>query len=126
MARFTRLEVYQAMFESGLVPLFYHPDVAISKQGRESLIAIARRVHGRRPESRMGVRRKDAHDIGASFPMTIGILARRIKSVTMVRVFDGPHAATHVLETSHQVRHERRLAVVLASHNVKSFHGKGG
>lgn len=31
MARFTRLEVYQAMLESGLVPLFYNPDVEISK-----------------------------------------------------------------------------------------------
>jgi 2-dehydro-3-deoxyphosphogluconate aldolase/(4S)-4-hydroxy-2-oxoglutarate aldolase len=30
MARFTRIEVYQAMLESGLVPLFYHPDVEIS------------------------------------------------------------------------------------------------
>ena len=32
MARFTRLEVYQAMKESGLVPLFYIPDVEVSKQ----------------------------------------------------------------------------------------------
>lgn len=30
MARFTRLEVYQAMLESGLVPLFYNPDVEVS------------------------------------------------------------------------------------------------
>lgn len=30
MARFTRIDVYQAMFESGLVPLFYHPDLAVS------------------------------------------------------------------------------------------------
>jgi 2-dehydro-3-deoxyphosphogluconate aldolase / (4S)-4-hydroxy-2-oxoglutarate aldolase len=32
MARFTRLEVYQAMYETGLVPLFYNPDVQISQQ----------------------------------------------------------------------------------------------
>ena len=32
MARFTRLEVYQAMVDSGLVPLFYNPDIEISKQ----------------------------------------------------------------------------------------------
>lgn len=32
MARFTRLEVYQAMLESGLVPLFYNPDVGVSKK----------------------------------------------------------------------------------------------
>ena len=32
MARFTRLEVYQALHDSGLVPLFYNPDVEISKQ----------------------------------------------------------------------------------------------
>jgi 2-dehydro-3-deoxyphosphogluconate aldolase/(4S)-4-hydroxy-2-oxoglutarate aldolase len=32
MARFTRLEVYHALFESGLVPLFYHPDVQVSMQ----------------------------------------------------------------------------------------------
>lgn len=31
MARLTRLEVYQAMLESGLVPLFYNPDVEISR-----------------------------------------------------------------------------------------------
>jgi 2-dehydro-3-deoxyphosphogluconate aldolase/(4S)-4-hydroxy-2-oxoglutarate aldolase len=32
MAQFTRLQVYQAMLESGLVPLFYHPDVEVGKQ----------------------------------------------------------------------------------------------
>ena len=32
MAKFTRLEVYQAMLASGLVPLFYHPDVDVSQQ----------------------------------------------------------------------------------------------
>jgi len=31
MARFTRLEVYQAMLESGLVPLFYNPDIEVSR-----------------------------------------------------------------------------------------------
>lgn len=31
MARFTRLEVYQAMLESGLVPLFYHPEIEVSR-----------------------------------------------------------------------------------------------
>ncbi|MBN1431085.1 MAG: bifunctional 4-hydroxy-2-oxoglutarate aldolase/2-dehydro-3-deoxy-phosphogluconate aldolase [Anaerolineae bacterium] len=36
MARFTRLEVYQAMIESGLVPLFYHPDVEVGKQVMEA------------------------------------------------------------------------------------------
>ncbi len=30
MARFTRIEVYQAMYESGLVPLFYNPNVEVS------------------------------------------------------------------------------------------------
>ena len=30
MARFTRLEVYQAIYKSGLVPLFYNPDVDVS------------------------------------------------------------------------------------------------
>jgi 2-dehydro-3-deoxyphosphogluconate aldolase/(4S)-4-hydroxy-2-oxoglutarate aldolase len=32
MARFDRLTVYNTMLEEGLVPLFNHPDVAISKQ----------------------------------------------------------------------------------------------
>jgi len=32
MARFTRIEIYQSMFESGLVPLFYNPDIEISKK----------------------------------------------------------------------------------------------
>jgi 2-dehydro-3-deoxyphosphogluconate aldolase/(4S)-4-hydroxy-2-oxoglutarate aldolase len=32
MAKYKRLEVYQAMLESGLVPLFYNPDVQVSKQ----------------------------------------------------------------------------------------------
>jgi len=31
MARFTRLEVYEAMLSTGLVPLFYHPAVEIGK-----------------------------------------------------------------------------------------------
>ena len=29
MSRFTRLEVYEAMVSTGLVPLFYHPAVEI-------------------------------------------------------------------------------------------------
>ena len=32
MASFTRLDVYQAMLSSGLVPLFYHPDLHTSLQ----------------------------------------------------------------------------------------------
>jgi 2-dehydro-3-deoxyphosphogluconate aldolase/(4S)-4-hydroxy-2-oxoglutarate aldolase len=32
MARFTRLGVYQAMLESGLVPLFYHPELEVSQE----------------------------------------------------------------------------------------------
>ncbi|HBX69496.1 MAG TPA: bifunctional 4-hydroxy-2-oxoglutarate aldolase/2-dehydro-3-deoxy-phosphogluconate aldolase [Chloroflexi bacterium] len=44
MARFTRLEVYQAMFESGLVPLFYHPDVEISKQVTQAVADGGARV----------------------------------------------------------------------------------
>lgn len=32
MARFTRIQVAQTMAESGMVPLFYHPDVALGKE----------------------------------------------------------------------------------------------
>ena len=32
MAQFTRIEVAQTMREQGLVPLFYHPDIEVSKQ----------------------------------------------------------------------------------------------
>lgn len=32
MARFSRIEVARVMGETGMVPLFYHPDVEISKQ----------------------------------------------------------------------------------------------
>ena len=44
MARFTRLEVYQAMFESGLVPLFYNPDVEVSKKVTQACAAGGARV----------------------------------------------------------------------------------
>jgi 2-dehydro-3-deoxyphosphogluconate aldolase/(4S)-4-hydroxy-2-oxoglutarate aldolase len=44
MARFTRLEVYQAMLESGLVPLFYHPDGDVSLKVAEACIAGGARV----------------------------------------------------------------------------------
>lgn len=44
MARFTRLEVYQAMLESGLVPLFYHPDPGISLKVAEACEAGGARV----------------------------------------------------------------------------------
>jgi len=44
MARFTRLEVYQAMKESGLVPLFYHPDPAVSLKVAEACEAGGARV----------------------------------------------------------------------------------
>ena len=39
MARFTRLEVYKAMLESGLVPLFYHPDVEVGKKVVDACVA---------------------------------------------------------------------------------------
>jgi 2-dehydro-3-deoxyphosphogluconate aldolase/(4S)-4-hydroxy-2-oxoglutarate aldolase len=32
MARYTRIEVINAMFETGMVPLFYHPDVEVGKK----------------------------------------------------------------------------------------------
>ena len=32
MARFSRVEVYLTMKETGLVPLFYHPDIALGKE----------------------------------------------------------------------------------------------
>ncbi|MEW2921157.1 bifunctional 4-hydroxy-2-oxoglutarate aldolase/2-dehydro-3-deoxy-phosphogluconate aldolase, partial [Muricauda sp. ANG21] len=32
MARYTRIEVINAMFETGMVPLFYHPDVGVGKK----------------------------------------------------------------------------------------------
>ena len=44
MARFTRLEVYQAMFTSGLVPLFYNPDVEVSKNVAQACAAGGARV----------------------------------------------------------------------------------
>jgi 2-dehydro-3-deoxyphosphogluconate aldolase/(4S)-4-hydroxy-2-oxoglutarate aldolase len=44
MARFTRLEVYQAMFESGLVPLFYNPDVEVSKKVAQACAVGGARV----------------------------------------------------------------------------------
>jgi len=44
MARFTRLEVYQAMFESGLVPLFYNPDLEVSKHVTQAVADGGARV----------------------------------------------------------------------------------
>ena len=32
MAQFTRIEVANTMKETGLVPLFYHPDAAVARQ----------------------------------------------------------------------------------------------
>ena len=32
MARFSRIEVYNAILETGIVPVFYNPDVEIAKQ----------------------------------------------------------------------------------------------
>ena len=32
MARYSRIEVAQRMAETGMVPLFYHPDVELGKQ----------------------------------------------------------------------------------------------
>lgn len=44
MARFTRLEVYQAILESGLVPLFYNPDIEVSKRVAAACAAGGARV----------------------------------------------------------------------------------
>ena len=32
MARFSRIEVYRAMMDTGIVPVFYHADTEIAKQ----------------------------------------------------------------------------------------------
>jgi 2-dehydro-3-deoxyphosphogluconate aldolase/(4S)-4-hydroxy-2-oxoglutarate aldolase len=39
MARFARLDVYQAMRQSGLVPLFYHPDAEVGRQVMDACVA---------------------------------------------------------------------------------------
>jgi 2-dehydro-3-deoxyphosphogluconate aldolase/(4S)-4-hydroxy-2-oxoglutarate aldolase len=44
MARFTRVEVYRALYESGLVPLFYNPDVEVSKNVTQAVAAGGARV----------------------------------------------------------------------------------
>ena len=44
MARFTRLEVYHALHTSGLVPLFYNPDVEVSKKVAQAVAAGGARV----------------------------------------------------------------------------------
>lgn len=32
MAKFSRIEVYQAVINTGIVPVFYHPDIEVAKQ----------------------------------------------------------------------------------------------
>lgn len=44
MARFRRLEVLQAMIESGLVPVFYHDDAATAKNVAKAVAAGGARV----------------------------------------------------------------------------------
>jgi 2-dehydro-3-deoxyphosphogluconate aldolase/(4S)-4-hydroxy-2-oxoglutarate aldolase len=44
MARFTRLEVYQVMLDSGLVPLFYHPEAAVAQKVASACTAGGARV----------------------------------------------------------------------------------
>jgi 2-dehydro-3-deoxyphosphogluconate aldolase/(4S)-4-hydroxy-2-oxoglutarate aldolase len=44
MARFTRLEVYQAMHGSGLVPLFYNPDIEVSLKVAKAVLEGGARV----------------------------------------------------------------------------------
>jgi len=39
MARFTRLEVLNTMVETGLVPVFYHPDIEVAKKIAEAIAA---------------------------------------------------------------------------------------
>jgi len=44
MASFTRLDVYQAMLDSGLVPLFYHPSVEVALKVADACEAGGGRV----------------------------------------------------------------------------------
>lgn len=44
MARFTRLEVYEAMLSTGLVPLFYLPDPAVAEKVADAFEAGGARV----------------------------------------------------------------------------------
>jgi 2-dehydro-3-deoxyphosphogluconate aldolase/(4S)-4-hydroxy-2-oxoglutarate aldolase len=44
MARFSRLEVLNAMVETGLVPVFYHSDVAVAKKIAEAVAAGGARI----------------------------------------------------------------------------------
>lgn len=44
MARFTRLEVLNTLIDTGLVPLFYHPDVEVSREVVKAVLAGGARV----------------------------------------------------------------------------------
>src|SRR5690606_36896763 len=44
MARFTRLEVLNAVIDSGLVPIFYHADAEVAKQVAKAVHAGGARV----------------------------------------------------------------------------------
>jgi 2-dehydro-3-deoxyphosphogluconate aldolase/(4S)-4-hydroxy-2-oxoglutarate aldolase len=44
MARFSRLEVLNTIVDTGLVPVFYHPDVAVAKKIAEAVAAGGARI----------------------------------------------------------------------------------
>lgn len=55
--------------------------------------------------------------------MSMGILARRVQFVLMVRMLDRADPQAPRGERLDQLNYELRLAVVLAAKDVKSFHG---
>ena len=42
MAQFSRIEVVQQMKESGMVSLFYHPDIEVAKSVLKQMVAAVR------------------------------------------------------------------------------------
>ena len=42
MARFLRTDVYQAMLDTGIVPVFYHSDLETSKQAFTTCLDVSK------------------------------------------------------------------------------------
>ncbi|MCJ7700479.1 MAG: hypothetical protein MUO62_02755, partial [Anaerolineales bacterium] len=89
MARFTRLDVYQAILESGLVPLFYNPDIEVSKRVAAACAAGGARVleFTNRGDMALDVFRHLSHALAAEgSPLMLGVGS----------VVDAPTAAMYI------------------------------
>jgi hypothetical protein len=66
--------------------------------------------------------RNDPDGGGAGLPVLMGVLARRVELVTMVRMLDRPDTVAARCQMADKIDNQSCLAAVLATNDMEAFH----